>query len=177
MNTTEQMAQQLAQTFSRIQQERMQGLPFLHPGLQVQAVDFQSWQGDLLGVLITPWFMNLVLLPSEQDWPHHQVGAKSQHWFPSGEYEFTDGEETGIGPYRMCSLFSPMQAFENQDAALETARAILPALMDGDNVEMLNQYQEWQIQPADTDVADASQKAPLPHNLSRRSLLFGQAGE
>ena len=41
----------------------MAGVPMLNPALRVQAVGFRHWQSHWLGVLVTPWFMNLMLLP------------------------------------------------------------------------------------------------------------------
>ena len=44
---------------------RMQGLAFVNPALAVEAIGFAPWSGHWLGVLLTPWFMNLVLAPRE----------------------------------------------------------------------------------------------------------------
>ena len=44
---------------------RMEGLDFVNPALSVEAVAFAPWQGHWLGVLITPWFMNLILAPRD----------------------------------------------------------------------------------------------------------------
>ena len=88
----------LEQSYRRIQRERMRDLPFLNPALRVKAVGFRHWQGRCLGVLITPWFMNLMLLPCEGDeWQELQIGDKQRHLLPSGSYEFIVGEEAGIG--------------------------------------------------------------------------------
>jgi [NiFe] hydrogenase assembly HybE family chaperone len=53
----------LAAAFERIHRERMAGLPILHPKLRVAAVGGRAWRGHWLGVLVTPWCMNLVLTP------------------------------------------------------------------------------------------------------------------
>ena len=52
---------------TRIQRERMADIPLLNPALEVQAVGFSVWEAYCLGVLITPWFMNLMLLPLAGD--------------------------------------------------------------------------------------------------------------
>ena len=44
---------------------RMEGLGFVNQALEVEAVAFEPWQGHWLGVMVTPWFMNLVLLPRQ----------------------------------------------------------------------------------------------------------------
>ena len=48
--------------FSRIQAERMADVPLLNPALTVETVGFRLWQDSWLGVLITPWSMNLLAL-------------------------------------------------------------------------------------------------------------------
>ena len=130
----EDLARGLERAFTRVQLERMQGVPVLNERLQVEAVDFHWWQEKCLGILITPWFINLMLLPEEaQTWNALKVGSKVHHRFPSGTYEFIVGDEEGIGRYQMCSLFSPVFQFEDQEAAVATARAALEALMDEEN--------------------------------------------
>jgi len=54
--------------FGDIAATRMRGVPVLHEGLAVQAVGFEAVDDGLVGVLVTPWFMNLV-------WPAQQVLA------------------------------------------------------------------------------------------------------
>ena len=49
--------------YEAIYAERMRDLPIVNPRLAVEAVGFEQWEDQDLGVLITPWFMNLVLLP------------------------------------------------------------------------------------------------------------------
>ncbi len=140
------------ETFRRIQQERMQGLPVLNPRLRVEAVGFREWPGaakregglpppaagaaslpapsrGILGVLITPWFMNLMLLPGAgEGCPAPSVGREVRHRFPAGSFTFLVGHESGIGSFQSCSLFSPMFEFEDQAAAVATAKAVLEAL-------------------------------------------------
>ena len=124
----------LESAFTRIQRERMTGLPVLNPALEVQAVGFRVWENCCLGVLITPWFMNLMLLPLEGDaWAELTSGTKVNRSFPSGTYEFIVGEEEGIGHYLMCSLFSPVFEFQDQEAAVVTAEAVMEGLMDAAN--------------------------------------------
>ena len=69
-------ASRLEAAFGAVYEQRMQGLPFINAALAVEAVDFRPWNGHWLGVLITPWFMNLVLLPNDQAaWPALRVGS------------------------------------------------------------------------------------------------------
>ena len=130
----EDLAAGLEAEFSRIQRERMADVPMLNPALRVEAVGFMAWEGYCLGILITPWFMNLMLLSPEGDaWSRLPSGTCISHRFPSGTYEFILGEEERIGHYLMCSLFSPVFEFQDQAAAVATAGAVMENLMDPAN--------------------------------------------
>jgi len=132
MTCPESLAAGLEAEFTRIQHERMTDVPMLNPVLQVQAVGFTAREGCCIGVLITPWFMNLMLLsPQGDEWAGLPSGTKINHRFPSGTYEFILGDEERIGHYLMCSLFSPVFEFQNQEAAVATAEAVMEGLMDG----------------------------------------------
>ncbi|MDZ7753772.1 MAG: [NiFe]-hydrogenase assembly chaperone HybE [Gammaproteobacteria bacterium] len=124
------LAAGLEAAFRRIQRERMAGQPFINPGLTVEAVGFRPWDRSCLRVLVTPWSMNLMLLPVEgEQWADRRPGEQGLVRFPSGTHEFILGEEAGIGRYRMCSLFSPVLEFPHQAVAVATARAALEQLL------------------------------------------------
>lgn len=121
----DELTQTLETCFSHIQQQHMAGLPVINPVLHVQAVDFQCYQQTWLGVLISPWFMNILYLRDD----NLVVGTKVMHCFPAGQFEFTVAHENILGCYQTCSLYSPMFAFEQQDTAVQTAQAALQALL------------------------------------------------
>ncbi len=126
MTCPDYLSQGLERTFRRIQQARMRHMPVINDDLRVEAVGFRPWQGHSLGVMVTPWFMGLMLIPREgDDWSGLRVAEKCIHEFPSGAYEFTVGEEDGIGRFQMCTLFSPMSRFADQQTAVATAEAVL----------------------------------------------------
>jgi [NiFe] hydrogenase assembly HybE family chaperone len=112
--------------FKQIQTQRMAGVPILNPKLHVQAVDFRLYQGAWLGILITPWFMNLLYWRDDE----LAAGEKITHRFPAGEFEFVVGYEDALGFYQTCSLYSPMFDFEEQAVAVQTAQAALNALLE-----------------------------------------------
>lgn len=120
----------LEQTFAAILQQRMSGLPFLNPALHVEAVGFRRYGQDWLGILITPWFMNLMLLPgAANDWPAAAEGYRQVWRFPAGEIQFIAACEAGIGTYQQCPLFASMQPFADQIAARTAAGDALEALL------------------------------------------------
>jgi [NiFe] hydrogenase assembly HybE family chaperone len=126
-------------TFERVRRERMAGLPFLNEALQVELVGLRRWRGLWLGVLVTPWFMNLMLLPgdgaAEGDevpaaWPTVRTGEYAPFAFPAAALSFLAGNEGEVGDYLSCSLFSPVFEFADHDTARRTAEACLAALFD-----------------------------------------------
>lgn len=147
---SEQISHALETTFTDILAKRMCDLPIVNAALSVQATGFKRFGEDWLGVLITPWFMNLMLLPgADSSWQDRQPGTKIDKHFPYGVFEFTLASEAQIGAYALCSLFSPMFQFETQAAALATAQAALQGLL------------------AEVE----------PHGVSRRDLLRGVIGK
>lgn len=116
----------LEKAFRTIHQERMEGLPILNQALQVQTVGFCHVGSHCAGILITPWFMNLMLLPSEGDsFADAEPGDKRSVAFPSGPCEMELCEEELIGRYLSRPLFSPMSQFTSQEQAVKTAESIM----------------------------------------------------
>ena len=127
-------APRLEAAFRAIRTERMRGLPLVNEALEVEAVGFAPWTAHWLGVLVTPWCMNLVLLPRDPAaWRSVPPGDKLAHRFPAGVYDFVSGREDAIGEYHACSLFSPMFEFADHATARITAEAALQALLDPAN--------------------------------------------
>ena len=153
----------LAVRFQEIAETRMQDVPIINAVLQTQAVGFRTWQGYAFGVLITPWFMNLVILQDAKLEATRKVGSKTTYQFPSGSYEFIIAYEPSLGEYEMCSLFSPMDAFADQDAAEATATEVMQALLDPDHQEQLGS------EPLEKTEEPAQEKDAQP--MSRRELF------
>lgn len=156
----------LESAFRRIAATRMAGLPINHPRLTVEAVGFRSWEGKWLGVLVTPWAVNLVLLPGgDPEFAALAVDRRQTWRFPSGEYDFMGGDEEECGAYQFCSLVSPIpeEGIPDQAAARAMAAEVLVRLF---------------ADPAD-DVVMAPTKPGTPSRsmfsgpLSRRGFLSG----
>lgn len=133
----------LEATFRHIAATRMAGLPLVHPRLAVQAVDFvhDGQHGGqrnpaapqhliATGVLITPWFMNLVRLPLQASAAAAlpAPGQAAEHRFNGWSLQFLGHHEAGLGRFAAASLVSPMSEFADQPAAVATARALLEQL-------------------------------------------------
>ncbi|CAG0955401.1 Hydrogenase-2 operon protein HybE [Burkholderiales bacterium] len=120
----------LASAFERIYRERMADVPIVNPALNVEASGFRMYEGHWLGVMISPWFMNLVRVPGpEADWVSVQGETRQFQALPSGTYAFLGSEEPEVGEFQSCSLISPMGQFGDMDAARATATEVLAALL------------------------------------------------
>lgn len=159
----------LEDVFRAIEQRQMRDMPMRNPALSVEAVGFRRWNDHWLGALITPWFMNLMLMP--------RVGAKWQpigeretrHYvFPAGVFEFIGGRDPALGDYQACSLFSPMFEFADQAGARDTATAALDALFDS---ALRDEIEVPAPQPA--GAVSAASAVPTARAVSKRDFLFG----
>jgi [NiFe] hydrogenase assembly HybE family chaperone len=117
--------------------ERMRGLPFVNPAVEVEAVGFAPWGAHWLGVMVTPWFMNLVLAPRDPGaWHALAPGAKRSYVFPAGTFEFIGASDESIGDYLACSLYSPLLEFSDHASARLVATLARAALLDPANSEV-----------------------------------------
>lgn len=119
----------LVHVFTRIGDERMKEIGLYNHALAVEAVGWRRWDDQdgrpwLAGILITPWFMNFILLPAGVDQlAGAEVTTKRQVAMACGEVLFTVGDVEEIGPYLSASLFSPMDRFDVQGIAVASAWA------------------------------------------------------
>jgi [NiFe] hydrogenase assembly HybE family chaperone len=158
----------LAAVFRDIEATRMQGVPILNPRLRVQAVGFEPDRDEpalALGVLVTPWFINLVRLPLDAagEGALAAVGESRARGAGSLRADFIGAHEPAVGRFEACSLFSPVLEFADQAAALATAEEVLRLLREPAPVDA----------PASRPAApaNAAPAAPVP---DRRSFLFGR---
>jgi [NiFe] hydrogenase assembly HybE family chaperone len=138
----------------------MNDVPVVNPALQVQALDFALWQNNWLGVLITPWCINLMLLPGTGgSWESVLGNQRRFQSFPSGKYAFLGGNEAEVGEYQSCSLISAMAQFANQESACAVAREVIGNILRAP-------------QPA-----PKPQQDPVEPSLSKRKfLMLGDRG-
>jgi [NiFe] hydrogenase assembly HybE family chaperone len=154
------IAARLETAFEAIRVERMQDVPILNSALRVEAVGLRPWNGCVLGALVTPWFINLLLLPGDGPWRSVRRTESVWYGFPSGRFQFIAGDEPGLGEYHACSLLSPVLEFADHETARETARVAVESLFDP---TLLGE-------PAATPAGDE------PGSMSRRDFLRGASG-
>lgn len=188
-------ADQITRCFREIEATRMAGIPILNPALSVEVVGLREFCGEWLCILITPWFMNVMLLPAidrAADPMPAATGTKQIVSLPAGRFEMICGFEPLLGHYRMCSLFSPVLEFADQASAVAAAEAALEELVASerdscteDDAEMAMIWRgerPERIQRSEAMTVGAEQPANDPEviapvtgrqPLSRRGLLFG----
>lgn len=171
VSPTEDPARRVEVAYAKIAATRMAGLPFLNTALRVEALGFRRWNGQWLGVLVTPWSMNLLLLPyAAAQWTPLPQGGERHASFPAGNFRFISGHDELLGEHHSCSLFSPMFEFADHEGARLTALAALDALFDADNAEPAGAPQ-----PEPTCVGPLEEiRANLAAPMNKRDFLRGR---
>ena len=106
----------------------MRDLPIVNPVLEVEAVGFRVFDVHQIGVLITPWFMNLVLLLGTNIGSSLKQGSKSTLRLPSGPIEFITSQDETLGPYLTAVLFRSVADFADQDTTRAVALEVMQEL-------------------------------------------------
>ena len=179
------IARRVEAAFTHIHETRMHDVPILNTRLSVAARGFQTFQlgghQATVGALITPWFINYLAIADDPEadgvTTDLRVTETVEHVFPSGGYPFLICEEDALGRFAMCSLFSPVQDFEDQAAAMAVADAALEQLFDGElptpNEEEQAVATMWQegrwVAPAPANREPEASKDDRPP--SRRALI------
>lgn len=152
-------APRLEAMYRRIWLASMRDLPFVNLALSVEAIGFRRWLaaasacrpdgdtpapstdrsqrgsdgmlGDWVGAMITPWFINLLILPGGGDlWSDRPSGERCHVVFPVGPLEFIadDDASAEVPAFQYCPLFAPPGQFVSQAAARAAAMAALNAM-------------------------------------------------
>ena len=171
-------AGRLEACFATIAATRMDGVPICNPDLAVRVSRPVEVAEATLCTLLTPWFLNLVILPPEGA-ERVRTGETRAFAFPGGRFEFMAGFEEEIGPYWMCSLFSPVFEFKNQETAIAAADAALEAVLSvDDEPDAIDDGMEtiWRGEWPDAPETEASAtSATVAEPLDRRAFLTGRS--
>ena len=139
----------------------MRDLPVYNAKVAIEAIGFHPFGCDaLVGVVLTPWFMNLIVLslePAPMDMA--QIGKCTVIELPAGKRTFVFGGDKIIGLYKAHSLHSPVLNFTLLGQARAEAKRQLAMLMT----------------PATAEPAPAGGSGNK--GVDRRTLLFGRRNE
>ena len=176
----------LVRHFRHVAATRMADVPIVNPAIGVEAVGFERTAEGFLGVLVTPWFISLVLLPLEgDDWHDQRIGTEITHRFASGSYVFQVAGDDAIGAYQACSLLSPVLELADHETAVAVAHAALLALHDEDQRDSASDTRAGEIARRWHDDEDShaagvetpAKQAPASIEqtvLSRRAFIGGR---
>ena len=104
--------------YQRVWAERMQDLPFVNAALSVEVHGFVRYRGDWLGVVITPWFLNLFLVSGGGElWGDIPAGERRYLNLPCGTMQFIADDDPDIGPYQYCPLIAPVDKLPDMATA------------------------------------------------------------
>ncbi|MBO4227484.1 [NiFe]-hydrogenase assembly chaperone HybE [Bradyrhizobium neotropicale] len=147
----------LAAAYRDIADRTMRELPIFNEALSVEAIGFRALESRVVGVVVTPWFMNAVTPVRDGTSPSPlDVGPRLRLRFPARDIEFTVCKFAAVGSIATYSLFSPMLEFEDMVSARATAEVALAALMS----------------PANR-AASHDRDAPHLSSIDRRHFLLG----
>jgi [NiFe] hydrogenase assembly HybE family chaperone len=137
--------------------------------LNCTGVGFARCQGDWLGVVITPWCMDLVLLPGGGTlWGDIPAGQRRYVELPLGAVAFTAAEDPQLGHYQHAPLVATVASLPDMATATRLANQAMRGIC-GDGVPAT-------VPPSELSDASAdSTSAPETH--SRRGFLRRLAGK
>ncbi|RLA07053.1 MAG: hypothetical protein DRQ51_07380 [Gammaproteobacteria bacterium] len=184
------------QSYQKIHQDTMCKMPIINKSLQVQTVGFEIFDERIIGILITPWMMNFIIFPkNDENWDNVELGKKKTFEFCDKSYKFLSNEIENIGACFTHSLCSPMNQFSNQQQAESFAYDFLKNLkITSENTEkeqidedLLGKILKGEPTPdinlddfeTIKSMANTDNKTPKPTKkiktkLSRRDLIHGK---
>ena len=106
----------------------MLGLPIVNDQLETEAIGFREFEGHDIGVLLTPWFMNLFLLPGDDQWSQAAPGSKVEVSLPGECCEFVVNQDDELGTCLSAILFRTVTDFPDQATGRAIADEVLVQL-------------------------------------------------
>ncbi len=131
----------LARHFRELRAPRMAGLPFVNDALEVEVGAMRRTAGDWLGTLVTPWSVQLVLLPGGGAlWADTPAGCRRAVALPVGTLDFiADGPDASdrhadagdelLVAWQYCPLANAVDRFAHHAAARAFAIEALEAAL------------------------------------------------
>ena len=133
-------AERLVDYYRKVYEERFQGLPIINPRLDVEAIGFRKLDEHEFGALITPWFINLMLLPGTGRWQDRAQGSRCSIELPGAKVDFTVSHDEELGTTLSAALFGTVTEFPDQamarEIAAETLRLLFSVEYAGDAAEV-----------------------------------------
>jgi [NiFe] hydrogenase assembly HybE family chaperone len=130
----------LEQHYQQVWQTRMMDMPFVNDALKVEASGFVRHGGDWLGVIVTPWFLNLFLLNGGGSlWQDISAGQRRLVNLPCGALQFIADDDPELGLYQYCPLIAAVGTLADhataRQAALDALQAVLTIAVEPEPTE------------------------------------------
>lgn len=134
----------------------------INPALAVEAIGFTRYQGDWLGIVVTPWFFRLFLLPGGgRLWGSIPVGQRRYISLPAETMPFVADAAPDIGEFQYSTLLESTSLIADMAAARQMAARVM---------------QSFGGQPPAAPMPPV-EAAPAPASLSRRGFFRRLAGK
>ncbi|MBS1160195.1 MAG: hypothetical protein H6R15_2614 [Proteobacteria bacterium] len=136
----------------------------INPALAIEAVGFIRYQGDWLGVVVTPWFLRLFLMPGGGSlWGEIPVGQTRYLSLPAETMQFIADAAPQFGSFQYATLLEPTSLIADMAAARQMALRVMQGFGD--------QPVEPEPEP------DRPAEPPGPTAISRRGFFRRLAGK
>lgn len=152
----------LAAHFEHVWQTRKRDLPSVNPALTVDVIGFSRQQGDWLGVVVTPWFINLFMFSGGGElWGDIPAGQRRYVNLPCGTLQFIADDDPDLGPYQYCPVIAPVSSVPDMATARKAGLDALAAIIE---------------LPAPPVADTAAAAEPAQRDVSRRGFLRALTG-
>lgn len=152
----------LAAHYESLWQEGEQEMAEINPVLAVEAVGFIRYEGDWLGVVITPWFLRLFMLPGGGSlWGEIPVGQRRYVSLPAETMQFVADEAPQLGAFQYSTLLEPTSLITDMNSARQIA------------IRVMQPFGYLAPDP----VLPAHNESPAPAGVSRRGFFRRLAGK
>ena len=128
--SAEAIGEALAACYREIESKAMRDAPICNAALQVEAIGFREHDGYAVGIIVTPWFINLVAASMPPGAAPALPLGPLRISLPAGSIEFNVADLECFGRLASCSLFSPLSEFPAQETACTVAQEALDAAFD-----------------------------------------------
>lgn len=159
--------QQITDAYQRVD-KTMRSLPVYNPYLETAVVGIRAWESDHVAVVVTPWCMNIIVALKEND--GRAEGTTHDYAFPSGSYPVVRGFLQEVGAIESCSLFSPMEQFDSQEAAIAVAEEAIAGLFTAPAREVTKEKDKESVELSRRSFLRGGKKAEEPRSSAPESL-------
>lgn len=124
----------LVAAYHVIRSTGMGSAPVANDRLMIESLGFRASGDDWIGLMITPWFIGMVLVSGDGRFDRARRGDKIKLALPAGTFEFIVEQPAAFGPVPICRLFAPVGEFSDQSSAREAALQTFRAVFEADGV-------------------------------------------